>query len=145
MSDHLENILRAVSKFWRIREGEIYALRKTGMTREGHVMCPLTLACALAFGTFVSLSEIGNCSKFIGEHSVLYAVWESGCLGSMPPNFAIECGLSLQRSRPDSTTFFLRTLRFCSLVKTDSQLTTSGCGTVLRDRTKTALEPAQAH
>lgn len=41
MSDHLENILRAVSKFWRIREGEIYALRKTGMTREGHVMCPL--------------------------------------------------------------------------------------------------------
>ena len=57
MSDHLENILRVVSKFWRIKEGEIYALREIGMTREGSVRWPLTLACALAFGTFVFPSQ----------------------------------------------------------------------------------------
>jgi len=107
----VENILRVVSKFWRIKEDEIYALREIGMTLKGSVRCPLTLACALAFG-----------------------------LDSMRLNFAI-----VQRSRPDLTTFFLRTLRFSSLVKTDSQLTTYGRGTVLRDRTKTALEPTKAH
>lgn len=57
MSDHVENILRVVSKFWRIKEDEIYALREIGMTLEGSVRCPLTLACVLAFGAFVFHSQ----------------------------------------------------------------------------------------